>query len=80
MQCFIERDNEKPVKLGDIELTSVQQFKYLSSVMSDDGHVDVNIRSLMKSAWCKCRELVGILCNKNMLIKVYKTMIRPSIM
>lgn len=67
MWCFIDTDNEKPVKLDGIELKSVQ-FKYFGSVLSCDR--DVDVRSHMKSTWCKWRELTGILFNENMPSKL----------
>lgn len=59
----------------------MQQLKYFGSAMlSHEG--DVDVRSHMKSTWCKWRELTGILCNKHMSSKlkskVYKVIIRPG--
>lgn len=48
----MEKDKEKPVKLDGIALQYAQQFKYLGSVLSLDGNVEMDVKSLMKSTWC----------------------------
>lgn len=77
-EASLKRTTKTPIKQDGIELKTMQQFKYLSN----EGNVDVDVRSCMKSAWCKWRELTGILCNKKMSSKlkskICKIMIRPA--
>ncbi len=65
-------------------LNQVNCFKYLGSTITATGGCETDVKCRIKAAWCKWKELSGVVCDKRMPIwlkgKVYKTMIRPVLM
>ncbi len=65
-------------------LNQVDCFKYLGSTITATGGCETDVKCRIKAAWCKWKELSGVVCDKRMPIwlkgKVYKTMIRPVLM
>uniref|UniRef100_W5NK01 ribonuclease H n=1 Tax=Lepisosteus oculatus TaxID=7918 RepID=W5NK01_LEPOC len=63
------------------DLKKVTQFKYFGSIISSDGDTLPDARALVNAAWMKRRQVTGVLCDRQMPIrlqaKVYKTVIRP---
>ena len=61
-------------------LNRVCSFKYLSSVISEDGGCVQDVKARVRAAWMKFRDMSGIVCDRNMperlWVKVYKTVIR----
>lgn len=53
-------------------------------MLSHDGNIDEDVRSHMKSTWCKWKELREILYDNNMTCKlkstVYENVVRPAVM
>ena len=72
------------VRLGNNELKTVKGFKYLGSVIQENGEIEDEIRSRTNAAWAKWREVSGVLCDKRMPLwlkgKVYKTVVRPVLL
>ena len=66
------------------ELNQVTSFKYLGSVISEEGGCDQEIRQRIKAAWAKWRQVSGVILDKKMplklRVKVYKTIIRPVLL
>ena len=66
------------------ELPKVDAFKYLGSVIDRDGTSQQDVQSRVWVGWMKWRELTGVLCDKNMPVKmkskVYRTVVRPAMM
>ena len=65
---------------GD-RLKQVDKFRYLGSIINGKGGCSTEVRERVKAAWCKWREMGGVVCDKKMpaLLKaqVYKTVVRP---
>ena len=71
---------------GDVSLDGqvvVQKdtFRYLGSVLQNDGDIDEDVRHKISAGWLKWRQASGILCDKRVAQKLkgkfYRTAIRP---
>ena len=74
--------NYEEIQLGGDKLITVTTFKYLGSIFDSNGGAERNTNNRVKLAWMKWKQLTGVLCNKNVHIKlkdnVYKTVIKPT--
>ena len=74
--------NYEKIQLGGDKLNTVTTFKYLESIFDSNGGAERDISNMVKLAWMKCKQLTGVLCDKQVLIelkdKVYETVIKPS--
>ena len=74
--------NYEEIQLGDDKLNTVTTFKYVGSIFDSNGGAQRDISNRVKLAWMKCKQLTGVLCDKQVLIelkdKVYKTVIKPT--
>ncbi|XP_060810060.1 uncharacterized protein LOC132904162 [Amyelois transitella] len=72
------------LKLDGEILPRVNKFKYLGSVIAEDGTITADITHRTTSGWSKWRELTGVLCDPKMPVrtkgKVYKTAVRPVLL
>ncbi|XP_061705481.1 uncharacterized protein LOC133516511 [Cydia pomonella] len=63
-------------------LPRVNTFKYLGSVLAEDGSITADITHRTTCGWNKWRTLTTVLCDSKMPIrtkgKVYKTAVRPT--
>ena len=75
---------EGPVMMDGVALPEVVDFKYLGSVVANDVSMEPEIKSRLSKGWQKWRSLTGVLCDKNMPIKlkgkVHRTVVRPVMM
>ena len=66
------------------ELKQATSFKYLGSVISEEGGCDVEVRQRTKAAWAKWRQVSGVILDKRiplkLRVKIYKTVIRPVLL
>ncbi|XP_061711695.1 uncharacterized protein LOC133520990 [Cydia pomonella] len=62
---------------------TVESFKYLGSIISNDGTIDADIIHRKNTGWQKWRDLAGVICDQRMPIgvkdKIYKTAFRPAL-
>ena len=47
----------------------VESFMYLGDVVDREGGVERSVRARVAAAWCKWREITGLLCNKRIPLK-----------
>ena len=75
---------EGPVMMDGVALPEVVDFKYLGSVVANDASMEPEVKSRLSKGWQKWRSLTGVLCDKNMPIKlkgkVHRTVVRPVMM
>ena len=59
------------------------KFKYLGSVIRQDGEIDDDVNHRIQAGWCKWRKTTGVLCDRKVPHKVkgkfYRIGIRPVI-
>lgn len=64
------------------QVPTVTQFKYLGSVITENGDMDEDVAHRVNVAWQKWRSVTGVLCDTRMPVrtkgKVYKTAVRPA--
>ena len=82
---FGESDSARQVmKMGDDEVGEVDKFKYLGSVVQNNGGNEEDVKNRIKCGWLKWREASGVLCDRRMPIrlkgKFYKTVVRPAML
>ena len=72
------------VKLGNQIIPQVTKFKYLGSVIRQDGEIDDDVNHRIQTEWCKWRKTTEVLCDRKVPHKVkgkfYRTAIRPTIL
>ncbi|EPB69985.1 hypothetical protein ANCCEY_10930 [Ancylostoma ceylanicum] len=77
------RDVEPITDVNGVAIRQVNNFRYLGSILSEDGSVDMAVQKRITSAWYKWRESTGILCDKRcsnaLKGKVYLTVVRPAL-
>ena len=65
-------------------LKQSNEFRYLGSVLAEEGGTEKAVRQRVKAAWQKWREVTGVILDKKMPLKlrmkVYKTVVRPVIL
>ena len=81
----IEDDEVGQLRLGAEVLEQVTEFKYLGSVVQEDGGMKNEINSnRIQSGWRNWRKCSGVLCDRKIPVKlkgkVYKTVIRSSML
>ena len=82
MRFCDERDLQ--VRLQGEILKRVDKFKYLGSMISEDGELDAEISHRIQSGWRNWKRMSGVLCDKRMSMKVkgkiHKTVVRPAML
>ncbi|KAH1210522.1 LINE-1 retrotransposable element ORF2 protein [Glycine max] len=87
MECKFNkrrRVSNSEVKIGDHIIPQVTRFKYLGSVIQDDGQIEGDVNHRIQAGWMKWRKASGVLCDAKVPIKLkgkfYRTAIRPAIL
>ncbi|KAH1197968.1 Craniofacial development protein 2 [Glycine max] len=78
------RVSNSEVKIGDHIIPQVTRFKYLGSVIQDDGEIEGDVNHRIQAGWMKWRKASGVLCDAKVPIKLkgkfYRTAVRPAIL
>ncbi|KAL5141766.1 Metal tolerance protein 6 [Glycine soja] len=87
MECKFNkrrRVSNSEVKIGDHIIPQVTRFKYLGSVIQDDGEIEGDVNHRIQAGWMKWRKASGVLCDAKVPIKLkgkfYRTAVRPAIL
>ncbi|KAH1263123.1 putative serine/threonine-protein kinase abkB [Glycine max] len=87
MECKFNkrrRVSNSEVKIGDHIIPQVTRFKYLGSVIQDDGEIDGDVNHRIQAGWMKWRKASGVLCDAKVPIKLkekfYRTAVKPAIL
>ncbi|KAL5153310.1 Craniofacial development protein 2 [Glycine soja] len=87
MECKFNkrrRFSNSEVKIGDHIIPQVTRFKYLGSVIQDDGEIEGDVNHRIQAGWMKWRKASGVLCDAKVPIKLkgkfYRTAVRPAIL
>ena len=77
------RENLLPIKLNGDELKNVDHFKYLGSVIDNDGTIDRDVDHRVRAACSSWRKLTGVLYDRKIPLrlkaKIYEAIIRPAL-
>ncbi|KAL5163093.1 Retrovirus-related Pol polyprotein from type-1 retrotransposable element R2 [Glycine soja] len=87
MECKFNkrrRVSNSEVKIRDHIIPQVTRFKYLGSVIQDDGEIEGDVNHRIQAGWMKWRKASGVLCDAKVPIKLkgkfYRTAVRPAIL
>ncbi|KAL5147286.1 LINE-1 retrotransposable element ORF2 protein [Glycine soja] len=73
MECKFNkrrRVSNSEVKIGDHIIPQVTRFKYLGSVIQDDGEIEGDVNHRIQAGWMKWRKASGVLCDAKVPIKL----------
>ncbi|KAL5188110.1 hypothetical protein HKD37_05G013655 [Glycine soja] len=73
MECKFNkrrRVSNSKVKIGDHIIPQVTRFKYLGSVIQDDGEMEGDVNHRIQVGWMKWRKASGVLCDAKVPIKL----------
>ncbi|KAH1257802.1 putative ribonuclease H protein [Glycine max] len=82
MECKFNkrrRVSNSEVKIGDHIIPQVTRFKYLGSVIQDDGEIEGDVNHRIQAGWMKWRKAFGGVPIK-LKGKFYRTAVRPAIL
>ena len=72
------------IRMDGCQLKNVDAFKYLGSIVSKDGSIDVEVRCRVQVAWNNWKRTSGVLCDRRISArvkgKVYKAVVRPALL
>jgi len=83
MECKWEKGQAVvgDVRIQGKSIKKVGEYKYLGSVVQEDGEINREVEARMQAGWRKWREAKGVLCDKKVPLKlkgkVYATVVRP---
>ena len=79
-----ERENINVLDRHNNQLKQTEAFKYLGFAPTEIGSCQSEVVTRVKAAWCKWRELIPVICNKQisarLKAKIYKSMVRPMLL
>jgi Reverse transcriptase (RNA-dependent DNA polymerase) len=72
------------ISMGPDQVRKTTAFRYLGSLMQNNGSLEEETKNRVKAAWSKWREITGVLCDKKMPLwlkgKMYKAVVRPVLL
>ena len=75
---------EEEVSLDGQVVPRKDTFRYLGSMLQEDGGIDEDVNHRIKAGWMKWRQASGILCDKRVPQKLkgkfYRTTVRPAML
>ncbi|GJR56637.1 ataxia telangiectasia mutated family protein [Tanacetum coccineum] len=89
MRCDFNRNEndqneEAVIRIGEHILEPNKSFRYLGSVIQKSGRIEDDVTHRIQAGWLKWRAATGILCDKNVPLKLkgkfYKVAIRPAML
>jgi len=83
--CFSGRENVGGVvTLDGRSIPKVDKFKYLCSIIKQNGDINKDINQRIKVGWQKWKYSSGVLCNKRVPLRlkggVYRMAVRPAVL
>ena len=76
-------DDGEELKLQGEKVKRAKNFKYLGSIVSNDGRCE-EVRRRIQAGWMSWRKVSGVLCDRKLSAKVkskmYKSVVRPTIL
>ena len=77
-----EDGSDTEVKIEGTALRKVSEYKYLGSVVQDNGELEKEVCSKIQGGWARWKEVSGVLCDRRVPAKLkgklYTTAVRPA--
>ena len=72
------------VRIEDDTIPQVKRFKYLGSIIQNDGEIEGDVNHRIQAGWMKWKSASSVICDKRVTLKLkgklYRTSIRPAIL
>ncbi|XP_047249944.1 uncharacterized protein LOC124885734, partial [Capsicum annuum] len=80
----MSQEDEVVVKLDSQAIQKRESFKYLGSIIQDNGEIDEDVTHRIGAGWLKWRLASGVLCDKNVPPKLkgkfYRVIVRKAML
>ena len=82
--CINGGNDDETVKMEDTKVPRVKKFKYLRSMVQENGDCEREVKKRVQAGWNGWRRVLGVICDRRLLPvrvkgKVYSSMVRPAI-
>ncbi|PKA52309.1 integrator complex subunit 11 [Apostasia shenzhenica] len=85
MECTFSQERNTyigDVTIGDQIVKKSERFRYLGSIIQNDGEIDNDVISRIQAGWVKWRNASGVLCDRKISSKIkgkfYKNIVRQA--
>lgn len=82
--CANERGDGNVLQMQGIEVTKVDQFKYLGSTVQSNGECGREVKKRIQAGWNGWRRVSGVICDRKIAPRVkgrmYKSVVRPAML
>ena len=82
MECNFSKRRSRTtleVKVGDYIIPQVTWFKYLGSIVQNDGEIEADVNHRIQARWLKWRRASGVLCDKKVPLKLKGKFYRAAV-
>ena len=80
--CINGGNDDETVKMEDIKVPRVKEFKYLGSTVQESGGCEREVKKKVQVGWNGWRKVSGVICDKRLPArvkeKVYSSVVRPA--
>ena len=82
--CANERGEGNTVQMQGIDVTKVDQFKYLGSTVQSNGECSGEVKKRIQAGWNGWRRVSAVICDQKIAPRVkgrmYKSVVRPAML
>ena len=83
MTTELDGDQQSTIKLAGENIKRVNEFKYLGSVLDNEGNMEKEINNRIHSGWNNWRKVSGVICDRKVPVRlkgrVHKAVVRPAL-
>ena len=80
--CINEGNDDKTVKMENIKVPRVKEFKYLGSTVQKNGSCERKVKKRANAGWNRWRKVSGVICDRRSPArvkgKVYSSVVRAA--
>ena len=80
--CVNGGNDKETVKMDDIKVARVKEFKYLKSTVQKSGSCEREVKKRVQAGWNGWRKVSGVICDRRLPArvkgKVYSLVVRPA--